>query len=141
MDDWGSGWREWYEAHQDSADDIVFGKFAECREKFDYSKFVEHYNNLSDSEWQEVIKAAAKLGYDIRSVLHYKKERGDGFDVEFLYEIISPLLCMDGASAFGYEDEIVYDYPEPMREEISERYARWGLPIPEYWKLRLWFEP
>ena len=137
MNDWSSGWREWYEAHKDSPDDIVFKKFAECKKKFDYQKFYAHYDGLSDAEWQDVIKEAAGMGYDIRSVLHYKKEMGSIFHVERLPEIINPLLCMDGSSDFDME-YIHYDYPEPMREQVLADYGRWGLPTPRYWKETLW---
>lgn len=114
--------------------------YAECQNRFDYDKFISHYDGLSEDEWCDVIREAEEMGYDIRSVLYYKKEYGDDFTIENLLEIVNPLLAMDGANTFLQLGPIHYDYLKPMQEEISERYARWGLPIPEYWKLRLWFD-
>lgn len=138
MNDWGSGLRKWYEANQGCSEREFREGYAKCRNKFDCDKFISYYDSLSEDEWRDVIREAEKMGYDIRSVLYYKAEHGDDFTIEDLLEIVNPLLEMDGAGAFLQLGPVFYDYPEPVRERVTENYNRWGLPIPEYWRERLW---
>ena len=140
MNDWSSGWREWCEAHSDADEDVVFAEFGKRQDAFDYDKFVTHYDNLSEDEWRAVIQDALDKGYDIRSVLCYKKEYEDerDFTIEDLPEIIDVLLCMDGASALMPLKDTYISRPDFMRELITDRYARFQLPVPEYWRERLW---
>ncbi len=79
MCDWSSGWKEWLDAHPTADESQVFAEFNKRKGVFDYEKFVSHYDNLSEAEWLSVIQDAADKGYDIRSVLCYKKEY-DGED-------------------------------------------------------------
>ena len=138
MKDGHSGLREWCDKHKGCSDFEFSVGQAKCKNQFDYDKFVSYYDGLSDCEWSVVIQAALVLGYDIRSVLYYKKEMGTTFTVDVLPEIIEPLLCMDGASAFVDAGNVVYDCPSLMRQDVLDDYTRWGLPVPEYWKVRLW---
>lgn len=77
---------------------------------------------------------------DIRSVLCYKKEYEDenDFTIEDLPEIIDVLLYLDDASALMPIKDMYISRPDFMRELITDRYTRFQLPIPKYWRERLW---
>lgn len=140
MCDGCSGWKEWLDAHPNADESQIFAEFNKRKGVFDYEKFVSHYDNLSEAEWLSVIQDAADKGYDIRSVLCYKKEYDgeDDFTIEDLPEIIDVLLALDGAAALMPCKDMHISRPDFLRELITDRYARFQLPIPEYWRERLW---
>lgn len=141
-ENWSSGWREWYEAHKDDEESVIFAEFNKRQSAFDYQRFVDHYNNLSDEEWQQVVEDCAKKGYDIRCVWKYKEEVGGmfnpTFDIRRVYELESVLLYLDGASDFGCWTVSFPDDVERAKSVISAKYDSWGLPVSTYWRNLLW---
>lgn len=135
--DWSSGYQAWLDTHQGVDDDMKMQMYFKCWNNFDLSKFQEHYNNLSVDEWKDVISDMSHKGYDIRSVLFYKKLDGENFRIDFRPEIYYPLLKADGSDGYltemdGFGSEGAQE-KENMRRELVERYKSFGLPIPEYW--------
>lgn len=142
IENWSSGWREWYDAHKNDDESVIFAEFNKRQAAFDYQRFVDHYNNLSDEEWQQVVDDCAKKGYDIRCVWKYKEEVGGmfnpTFNIQHVCELESVLLYLDGASDFGYVNPLSPEDLEHFKTCIPVRYERWGLPVSTYWRELLW---
>lgn len=108
--------------------------------KFRLIEFLDYYNTLTDEEWDAVIEMAAKKGYDISNVKAYIRVYGSnpGFEPMNLEEVCEQLLVFHGRNepmsatctgAVSIEEE---------RRNTEEFYASMGLPVPDYWRARLW---
>lgn len=108
--------------------------------KFSLDDFIKYYDNLTDEQWNVLIGLCAKQGYDIRCIYGYKKEFGDEFTVLFADEILNPLLVLERCAGYmSVRDSFVeYQGDVQAQQVIEKRYANYGLPIPDYWRKRLW---
>lgn len=150
LPDWHSGWAEYKAAHPNMSTEEYTEQLNKHDDNFDVQKFLDHYDNLSNKEWQAVIDDMMKIGYDIRSVLCYKHDfvnddiarlRGKKFTIEPYEEIVKPLMKVDGCIEFaGYNSPLQFDdyEAEQERKSIIQNYQEFGLPIPKYWKELLW---
>lgn len=142
--DWSSGYQAWLDAHPDADMDTKMKVYNQCWGRFDSDKFCEHYNHLSVEEWEDVIVDMMNKGYDIRSVLCYKKRDGLDFDVSHYDEILDPLLVVDGSKDFFYFGMLDGPYAIfgqeklDMQKSVVDRYKQFELPIPQYWRNLLW---
>lgn len=113
--------------------------FTEGR-KFRISEFLDYYNTLTDEEWDAAIEMAAKKGYDISNVKAYIRVYGKnpGFEPMNLEEVCEQLLEIYGQNE-GMSSTCIGSVPiEEERRNMEEFYASMGLPVPEYWRVRLW---
>ena len=95
---------------------------------------------MTDEEWDVAIEMAAKKGYDISNIKPYIRVYGGGYAFRpmGLEEVREQLLKLHGfnepMSSTGYDDRTI----EEQRRDTEEFYARMGLPVPEYWRAKLW---
>lgn len=144
MKDWSCGYKKWLENNPDAGIDEKVQMIERCSAQFDYWGFVNYYNSLSVDEWKKVILDMANKGYDIRCILYYKNwyaKLGLEFCISMVHEVFEPLLDVSGAgSLIGPREKF---YVEPwevagLRDSLIKSYDEWNLPIPQYWRDRLW---
>lgn len=112
--------------------------FTEGR-KMKLAEFLDYYNTLTDEEWDKAIEMAAKKGYDISNIKAYIRVYGDSSHFEpmnFEEARVQLLELHGGGPVLQLKASIVSI--EEERREITEAYATMGLPVPQYWKDKLW---
>lgn len=108
--------------------------------KFRINDFFDYYNTLTIDEWDEAIRMAAKRGVDISNIKPYIRIYGhedDFLPLEFV-EIREKLIathCPDNPMTWLPAAIISR---EEQRKEIEDLYASLGVPVPDFWKRRLW---
>lgn len=108
--------------------------------EFDLEEFIKYYDNLTDEQWDILIDLCAKQGYDIRCIHGYKKDMGDRFTILFIYEVLDVLLALEDCAKYisRIDGPETWFWDGQVKKDIQERYERFGLPIPKYWRELLW---
>lgn len=107
---------------------------------FKLSEFLDYYNTLISEEWDAVIDVAADRGYDIFNVKAYIRVYGiiPGFTPMSLEEVYESLLKYHGENGSIWTSPACIVDRETERRETAAFYASLGVPVPEYWKSKLW---
>lgn len=108
--------------------------------KFRINDFFDYYNTLTIDEWDEAIRMAAKRGVDISNIKPYIRIYGhedDFLPLEFveIREKLIAMHCPDNPMTWLPAAIISR---EEQRKEIEDLYASLGVPVPDFWKRRLW---
>ncbi len=107
---------------------------------FESMTFFDYYNTLTIDEWDEAIRMAAKRGVDISNIKPYIRIYGhedDFLPLEFveIREKLIAMHCPDNPMTWLPAAIISR---EEQRKEIEDLYASLGVPVPDFWKRRLW---
>lgn len=140
--EWDSGYHRWLREYPDASMDEKNMMWMSCVGAFDLREFLDYYDGLTDEEWNTVVQEMAELGYDIRCVFAYKKRRGSDFTISILHEIYEPLLAANQVLDLVFWRDLLY-FETPMDKEdrkdsVVALYREFGLPIPQYWRDKLW---
>lgn len=112
--------------------------FTEGR-RFCFYDFLDYYDTLTDDEWEDAIRMAAKKGVDISYIRIYRKSCCNSFCKPMSFEdICEPLLQIHGFNEPMTSTCTGVTTVNEERNNIVDFYARLGVPVPKYWKEKLW---
>lgn len=112
--------------------------FSEGRH-FRMHDFMDYYNSLTDAEWDMAVRRAAGRGYDISSVKPFIRVYCDDVIRPMgLEEVREKLLKMHGFRGVLCESSSCDLGIGEQRHGIEALYAGMGVPVPDYWREKLW---